>query len=167
VSFPTSTSQCRFPPIALDRAAKRASIPDSIRALREELSPCRAEMRHLSQVLRGPYDQREIEGRCRDVMASFQAVVPASRQEGPSVLLPLLKLYSAVKSPLELLIRHLSPDYRPQDPQRLANRTVTGRVFSKLLSTDSMYSLISHFLTPAEIRALDVSRRAGQRQPDR
>jgi hypothetical protein len=96
--------------IVLDRSSNRSGVPEAIRSLRDELAPVRAEMLQLSESLRGPYAQREIEGRCREVIASFEAVVPASRKAAGSFLLPLLRLYSAIKSPLDLLIKHLSPD---------------------------------------------------------
>lgn len=150
----------RLPPflsIVLDRATGRAAIPDAIRELRDELQPAREEMRHLSEALRGPFDQRQVESRCRDVQASFGAVVRAARKPDVSFLLPLLKLYSALKSPLDLLLKHLNPEYVPEDPRVLARRTVTGKIFSKLLATDSMQSLVTHYFTPAEIRSLEIS----------
>jgi hypothetical protein len=111
-------------------------------------------MRELSAVVRGPYGQREIEERCRDIKASFEAVVPGSRKRHPPFLLTLLQLYQGLKSPLELLLTHLNPDYQPRRPRSLGNRTVTGRMFSELLATDSMYTLVSQYLSPQEISSV-------------
>ena len=69
----------------------------------------------------------------------------------------MLKLYKAAKSPLDEVIKLLNPAYVPEDPRIIANRTVTGRVFSRLLATDSMHSLVTHFFSPQEIRALELS----------
>jgi hypothetical protein len=154
----------RLPPlvsIVLDRSSSRDSIPQTIRDLREELAPVRTEMLGLAESLRGPYNQRQVESRCRDVKASFEAVMPASRKPQTPFLLTLLQLYSAVKSPLDLVIKHLNPDYKPHDPRVLANRTVTGQKFTPLLAkTDSMYALLTHFFTEAEIRAMEASMRS-------
>ncbi len=147
--------------IVLDRATSRDSIPEAIRDLRDELEPVRREMLALSEAIRfRPYGQREIENRCKELRDSFGAVVRASRTPPSPIPLKLLELYSAAKSPLDLLIKHLNPEYSSQDPRVLANRTVTGRMFSRLLATDSISSLLSHFFTPTEIRALEISARA-------
>jgi len=147
--------------IVLDRAASRDSIPQSIRELREELAAVRAEMSRLSEGLRfRPYSQAQVESRCRELRESFQAVVAASRKPQRPLTLTLLQVYSTIKSPLNFLLKHLNPEYRSEDPRILANRTTTGKMFSKLLATDSMYSLVSHFLTSAEVRAVEGSVRS-------
>lgn len=143
--------------IVLDRAPSRTDIPKAIHELREELAPVRQEMLSLSTVVTGAYTQAEVERRCRAAKESFATVVKASRYSAPSPVLPLLKLYKAAKSPLDALIRILSPDYKPSDPRLIANRTVTGRMFSTLLATDSMHSLLSHFFTAAELTNLERS----------
>jgi len=157
---PDYSFSVKLPPllsIVLDRASRRDGIPEAIRELREELEPARNEIDRLSEMLRGPFDQRDVENRCRDVKASFQAVVRASRKPDVTFVLPLLRLYSALKSPLDLLLKHLNPEYVPEDPRVLARRTVTGKIFAKLLATDSMQSLVSHYFSPAEVRSLEVS----------
>ena len=148
--------------VVLDRAQSRETIPTAIRELRDELSPIRTEMLRFSEMVRGARRQKEIENDSRAIKASFEAVVRASRQQHGIILLPLLKLYKAMKSPLDLLINALNPAYTPKDPQWIANRTVTGRTFSKLLATDSMHSLVSNFFSDAEIRNLERSRHAPQ-----
>jgi hypothetical protein len=149
--------------IVLDRASDRDSIPQAVHEVRDELAPVREEMLRFSETLRfGAYDQRQVEARCRELKESFQAVVRASRKPHRPLVLTLLQLYSAVKSPIDLLLKHLNPEYRPEDPRLLARRTVTGRTFSTLLATDSMYSLLAHFFSPAEVRALEASRRLEQ-----
>jgi hypothetical protein len=112
----------------------------------------------LNQAIQGARDQKDIEARCKDVQESFAAALPASRRPRVSFLFPLLKLYKAAKSPLDALIKVLNPSFAPEDPRIIANRTVTGRVFSRLLATDSMHSLATTFFTNAEIRNLEASR---------
>lgn len=150
----------KLPPIlaiVLDRASRRSEIPDAITELREEVAPVRTELVGFNELVTGALDQRELESRCRAIKESFQAVVPASRFEAPSVVLPLLKLYRAVRTPLDWLISALNPAYRPEDPRIIANRTVTGRIFRELLRTDSMHSSLTHFFSESELRSLDRS----------
>jgi hypothetical protein len=161
-SVPDVELSVALPPlvaIVLDRASSRDNIPEAIRSLREELAPVRTEMLRFSDVVRSATGQREIETRSHDIKASFDAIVPASRRPR-TVVLPLLKLYRAIRSPLDSLISHLNPAYQPDDPRVLASRTVTGRTFSRLLATDSMYSLAKAFFTPTEIRNLERTFRA-------
>jgi hypothetical protein len=143
--------------IVLDRASRRSDLPAAILTLREELAPVRAEMLGFTDILRGAYTQVQVEEKCRDIRASFTAAFNASRRGGQSLLLPLLKLYKAVKSPLDPLISALNPDYVPGDPRVLADRTVTARTFAKLLRVDAMHSLLANMLTEAEIRSLSRS----------
>jgi hypothetical protein len=144
--------------IVLDRAKSRDTIPEAIHSLREELVPVRSEMLRFSEVIRSATGQRDIEARCRAIKASFDAIVAASSRP-KAVILPLLKLYRAIRSPLDSLITHLNPAYQPEDPRVLASRTVTGQTFSRLLTTDSMYSLVTNFFTQAEIRNLERTHR--------
>lgn len=147
--------------VVLDRASDRDSIPQAIHEVRDELAAVREEMLLFSETLRySAHDQRQVEARCRELKESFQAVVSASRKPQRPLVLTLLQLYSAAKSPIDLLLKHLNPEFRAEDPRVLAQRTVTGRMFSKLLATDSMYSLLAHFFTPAEVRALESSVRS-------
>ncbi|MHC4179215.1 MAG: hypothetical protein ACYSWU_17010 [Planctomycetota bacterium] len=150
--------------IVLTRAGNRSTIPEAITDLRGELAPVRKQMLALNQLVQGARTQKEIEAQCKDVQESFAAALPASRHPPVSFLFPLLKLYRAAKSPLDALIKLLNPSYAPEDPRIIANRTVTGRIFSRLLATDSMHSLITHFFTDAEIQNLEASR--ARRDPD-
>lgn len=143
--------------IVLDRAASRDDIPAQIRTLRAELAPVRRELHSLSQLLEGALDQRAIEERCKDVAQSFGAIVAASRLRDASLLLPLLKLFKAAKSPLDSVISALNPQYQPTDPRILADRTITGRTFARLLRTDSVAAMLKHHFTEAERRALATS----------
>jgi hypothetical protein len=143
--------------IVLDRAANRDDIPAQIRTLRAELAPVRQELHSLSALLEGALDQRAIEERCKDVAQSFSAVVAASRLRDASLLLPILKLYKLAKSPLDSVISALNPQYQPTDPRILADRTITGRTFARLLRTDSVVAMLKHHFTEAERRALAAS----------
>ena len=157
-SVPDMEAVVPLPPllaVALTRASNRSTIPAAINEMREELAPVRAELLGLAELVQSARKQVEIEQKCADVQRSFEAVLAASRYPEPSLLLPLLKLYKAAKSPLDTLIKMLNPEYIPRDPRQIANRTVTGRMFSKLLQTDSMHSLVTHFFTAAEIEALE------------
>ncbi|TDI41257.1 MAG: hypothetical protein E2P02_15265 [Acidobacteria bacterium] len=154
----------RIPPllsIVLDRASGRERIPESILDLREELTPARAEMLGLNEKLvelvKRPYDQTGVERWCRDIQRSFESIVPSSRHADRGILLPLLTFYHRLKDPLSEIIRQLNPNYESDNPRVLANRTVTGRVFSDLLATDSMYSLATDFFTETEIANLRES----------
>lgn len=145
--------------IVLDRAPDRGSIPDTVGELREELAAVRKEMLRFSELVSGALDQRQLENQFEDLKHSFGAVVRASREREASIVLPILKLYdSLVKKPLATAINWINPEYVPSDPRILANRTATGRTFSKLLQTDSMHSLVTHFLAEDEIRNLERSR---------
>jgi hypothetical protein len=157
---PDIDAAVQLPPllaIVLDRAPNRSAIPRAIRELRDELASVRVEMLGLSDLVQGARSQKEIERKCKSVQESFAAALPASRRPPVSFLLPLLKLYKASRSPLDEVIKLLNPAYVPEDPRIIANRTVTGRVFSHLLATDSMHSLVTHFFSPQEIRALELS----------
>lgn len=157
--IPVLDFSVKLPPllsIVLDRASDRDSIPVAIVELREELAPVRQEMWRFSEKISGALDQRELENQFVDLEHSFGAVVGASRKRKASIVLPVLKLYDAlVKKPLATAINWVNPEYVPNDPQILANRTATGRTFSKLLQTDSMHSLVTHFLADDEIRKLE------------
>jgi hypothetical protein len=157
---PDIDSAIPMPPmisIVLDRSADRAGIPEAIAGLRAELSAVRTEMLGLSDMVQGALSQKEIEQKCREVQQSFEAALPASRRPPVSLLLPILKAYRAVRSPLDELIKVLNPNFVPGDPRLLANRTVTGRLFSRLLATDSMHSMATHFFYPDEIAAIEHS----------
>jgi len=150
-----------LPPLAaivLTRAKTRDDIPRAIVEVREELAPVRREMLRLSEVVQGAGRQKDIEAQIQEAQNSFAAALPASRRPPVSFLFSLLKLYKAARTPLDALIKVLNPSYSPEDPRIIANRTVTGRIFSKLLNTDSMHSLVSYFFTDAEKKNLQVSR---------
>ena len=158
-SVPDFSVSVPVPPllaVVLDRSANRNAIPATIAALRDELAPVRREMLGFTEMLNGALNQKQLEERCRYLKESFAAAVPASRKSG-SILLPLLKLYRSARSPLDAVIKALNPDYKPDDPRILANRTVTGRVFSQLLKTDAVQSMMRYHFTPAEIRAVEQS----------
>lgn len=157
---PDITEVIPVPPlvaIVLDRANRRSDLPAVILTLREELAPIRAELSGFSDILRGSFNQIQIEEKCGDIRASFAATFKASRRRDQSFLLPLLKLYKAVKSPLDPLIAALNPEYVPGDPRVLADRTVTARTFAGLLRVDSMHSLLTNILTEAEVQSLNRS----------
>lgn len=145
--------------VVLDRAATRNGIPEAISDLREETAIARKELVGFSELVRGARTQKDIENRCKEIKASFEAVVPASRKRQASIILPFLKLWKVAKTPLDTLIHALNPDYQPEDARLLANRTVTGRTFAKLFATDSMHSLLTHFFTRAELKNLEKSLR--------
>jgi len=144
--------------IVLTRATSRDDIPRAIVEVREELELVRREMLRLNDVVQGAGRQKDVEAQVREAQNSFAAALPASRRPPVSFLFPLLKLYKAAKTPLDALIKVLNPNYSPGDPRIIANRTVTGRVFSKLLATDSMHSLVTYFFTDAEKKNLQLSR---------
>lgn len=143
--------------IVMDRAPSRDALPAAIHELRAELSNVRLELQGFGDMVRGAYNQAEVERRCQDIRRSFEASFRASRYPTPSFLLPLLKLYKCVKSPLDALIKALNPLYEPEDPRVLADRTVTSRTFQKLLRVDAMHSLLGTMLTATEIRRLEQS----------
>jgi hypothetical protein len=143
--------------IVLDRANRRSDLPATILALREELASVRTELLGFSDILRGAYNQVQVEQKCQDIRASFTATFKASRLEEQPFILPLLKLYKAVKSPLDPLIAALNPDYVRGNPRVLADRTVTAKTFARLLRVDAMHSLLANMLTGAEIRSLNRS----------
>ncbi len=156
---PSVRSVIPLPPlvaIVLDRSNSRASIPETIVALREELQPVRNEMAQFEGMLRGGLPQKEIEDRLRFIEESFEATFKASRHP-KTVLLPLLKLYKNVRSPLDTIIKYINPDYQPSNPRFVASRTATGRAFMGLLDTDSMHTLVSHFLSLSEVRNIQHS----------
>jgi len=142
---PEIESSVRLPPliaIVLSRASNRDSIPQAIFQLREELNPVRREILRLNEVIAGPYNQVELEQEWRRRTQSFEAIFAASRYQGSKVILPLLKLYKAFRKPVDELIKIFNPYFKSDDPSKLANRTVTGRIFSNLLVTDSMHCLL-------------------------
>lgn len=141
--------------IVLTRSKNRSDIPKTIMELREELNKVRNEMAGLSEIIRTEMSQAKIEQQCKEVKASFEAIVPASRHNEPKVFLPLLRLYKAFKSPVDTLIQLLNPKYVPENPKIIANRTVTGKMFSELLVTESMYSMLHKMFTHAEISNLE------------
>ena len=153
----------RLPPllsIVLSRAANRNSIPDAIQEVRDEIANVRRELVTFSDIVIGSTGESDIEEHCRCIQASFEQTFPASRQPKESVLLPLLRLYKHVKSPLEAAITFLNPRYQPSDPHIIANRTITGKMFTALLVTDSMHSMLRRFFTDAEITALERDKHA-------
>lgn len=155
---PSIESNIQLPPlisIVLSRASSRDSIPEAITSLREELSDMRKEILRFNHMISGAYNQVELEKECKRISQSFDAIFAASRYEGSNVIYPLLKLYNAFTKPISELIKLLNPNFTPDDPRILANRTLTGRMFSNLLITDSMHSLVSHFFTKTEIKSLE------------
>lgn len=142
--------------IVLDRSRSRDSIPETINELREELSPVRKELVGFGDFVRGANNQVEIERRCQDIIRSFDSIVPASRWEKAPVY-SLLKLYKVIKSPLDWIMSMTNPNYVPSNPKFLAERTLTGRVFSKYLKTDSMHSLLSSYLSDPEVSNLEYA----------
>jgi hypothetical protein len=144
--------------IVLTRAHVRDDIPNAIVEVRGELAPVRREMLRLNEVVQGAGRQKDIEAQVKEAQSSFAAVLPASRRPPVSFMFPLLKLYKAAKTPLDALIKVLNPNYKPEDPRIVANRTVTGSVFTNLMNTDSMHSLVSSFFTDAEKKNLEISR---------
>jgi hypothetical protein len=149
--------------IVLDRVTTRSDIPAVIRALRDELEPIRAEMLGFSDMLRGAYNQVQIEQKCSSIRASFAATFKASRLSEQPFILPLLKLYKTAKSPLDPLIAALNPDYVPGDPRVVADHTLTSSTFARLLRVDAMHSLLAAILTDAEIRSLGTSASANRK----
>lgn len=149
----------RLPPllsIVLTRAKSRNDIPSVIFELREELALVRAEFDKFSELVKSSFSEREIEDSCKRIQNSFNATFTASRESNSKILLPLLKLYRGFKNPLESIIKVLNPSFELSDPHLLANRTITGKTFSRLLKTDSMHSLLTHFFTEAELRNLEI-----------
>ncbi|MGH8544513.1 MAG: hypothetical protein ACREX3_12975, partial [Gammaproteobacteria bacterium] len=152
--------------IVLTRARTRDDIPKAIIEVRDELAAVRREMLRLNEVVQGAGRQKDIEEQVNEAQKSFAAALPASRRPPVSFLFPLLKLYKAARTPLDALMKVLNPNYSPEDPRIVANRTITGRVFSELLNTDSMHSLVSHFFTEAEKRNLEISRAQSRNHRD-
>ena len=148
--------------IVLDRSCNREDIPRSIHELRDELTSARDELLGLnefySDVMRGSYNQVEIEDRCNYVRESFEAAFKASRHKEGAFFLPLLKLYRGIKNPLDTIINMLNPNYRSENSHTVADRTVTGKMFSDLLVTDSMHSILTHFFTKTEINNLNATK---------
>ena len=142
--------------IVLTRASSRDSIPEAIESLREELNPIRIELLDFNNMITGSYNQVELENKCKIITQSFEAIFSASRYQGSTVIYPLLKLYKTMKKPLDELMKKFNPNFVPEDPRTVANRTLTGKMLSNLLITDSMHSLVSHYFTKAEIRNLEV-----------
>ncbi len=157
----------RLPPllsIVLTRAKRRNDIPQVILELREELIPVRIEFDRFSNLVKSSFNEREIEDYCKRIQNSFDATFTASRESNSKVLLPLLKLYRGFKNPLESIIKVLNPSFELSDPHLLANRTNTGKTFSKLLKTDSMHSLLTYFFTKAELNSLDMDYKQTQKK---
>lgn len=160
-ALPEFEMNIHLPPlltIVLDRCSIREDIPRSIHELREELTAARNELLGLnefsSEIMHGSYNQVEIEDRCNHVRESFEAAFKASRHKEGVFFLPWLKLYRGIKNPLDSIINLLNPNYESKNPQTVADRTVTGKMFSELLVTDSMHSILTHFFTRAEINNL-------------
>ena len=59
-------------------------------------------------------------------------------------------------APVDGLISIFDPSHTERSPRSLANRTITGKMFSGLMVTDSMHSLMTHFFTAHEIRKLEL-----------
>lgn len=149
----------RLPPllsIVLTRAKGRDDIPRAIFELREELAKVRVEFDRFAELVKSSFNEGEIEDSCKRIQNSFDAIFTASRETNSKVLLPLLKLYRGFKNPLESIIKVLNPSFELSDPHLLANRTITGKTFSKLLKTDSMHTLLTYFFTEAELRSLEM-----------
>lgn len=161
--IPDIDSNFLLPPltsIVLTRAKSRDEIPQAIFSLRDELLAVRQEMLGFSESIKSEKSQAEIEERCKKIKESFEATFPASRHKESKVILPLLQLYKAFKSPVDTLLELLNPNFVPNNPKIIANRTVTGKMFSNLLVTEAMYSLLNRFFTQAEIRNLERSYKA-------
>jgi len=141
--------------IVLTRAKNRETIPEAIFSLREELNPVRKEMLGFSESIKTNCNQAEIEAHCKKIKESFEATFAASRYQESKVVLPLLQLYKAFKSPVDTLLEVLNPNFLPNNPKMIANRTVTGKMFSKLLITEGMHSLLKRFFTRSEIKSLE------------
>jgi len=149
----------RLPPlisIVLTRARNRDDIPRIITEIRDELKKVRAEFMTFSDLVKSSFTDVEIEDSCKRIQNSFNATFKASREDKSKILLPILKLYRGFKNPLESVIKILNPSFELSDPHLLANRTVTAKTFSKLLRTDSMHSLLTHFFTKSELNSLEL-----------
>lgn len=164
---PTIESNIQLPPlmsIILTEATSRETIPDAMLSLRDKLQDIRKEILTFNQMITGSYNQIELEAECKRISESFNSIFAASRYDGSKVIFPLLKLYKFFKSPFNELLKTYNPNYTPTDPRVLANRTLTGKMFSELLITDSMHSLVSHFFTQAEVRSLEHDARKNKKK---
>lgn len=151
----------RLPPllsIVLDRANSRDSLPEIIQEMRAEMAQSRHEMHRFSEIVQGACGEAEIENRCQRIQESFDATFKASRQKKASRVFSILRLYKALKSPLETAMNALNQSYKISDPHLLASRTITGKMFSSYLATDSMHTLLGHFFTKSEIAALEKTK---------
>jgi hypothetical protein len=155
---PIIESNILLPPllsIVLTRAKSRDSIPEAIVELRDELQVVRNEIESFNSMISGAYNQVELEKECKRVSESFESAFSASRYDGSKVIFPLLKLREALTKPFHVLRGIFDPNFVPHDPRIVANRTLTGKMFSNLLITDSMHSLLTHYFTSSEIKALE------------
>lgn len=148
----------RLPPllsIVLTRARNRDDIPRAINEIKAELKKVRTEFMSFAEIVKSSNNEGEIEDSCKRIQNSFEATFKASRESRSRILLPILKLYRGFKNPLESVIKVLNPSFEISDPHLLANRTITAKTFSKLLKTDSMHTLLSHFFTQSELMSLE------------
>ena len=158
---PNIESNILLPPllsIVLTRAKSRDTIPEAISEVRDELTLVRDEILTFNETIRGSSNQVELEQECKRITESFESAFSASRYHGSKIIYPLLKLYKAFKNPLDEIITKLDPSHKPKDPRVLANRTLTGKMFSDLLVTDSMHSLLTNYFTKAEIQSLEKNK---------
>ncbi len=147
--------------ILLDRAKDRTSIVEAISELRQATVEVRKQLSELDQRMQSAINQAEREEIARFYMTSFESIADWARYTNVARRQQIIyDLISVPRTFLDLAIKIFNPDWRIVSPRRMANRTVTGRVFSELLRTDTAETIMNHFLTKAEIEVLEREARA-------
>jgi hypothetical protein len=157
---PIIDESIKFPPllaIILTRAQNRNKIPEAIHELRDEIEKVRHEMLTFSNMIKNGKDQATIEKYSKAIQSSFDSTFAASRYGGPDLIAPLIKLYSGIKNPFDTYLSLINDAYKLETPKQLATRTTTGKMFSKLLKTESVFHLAEKHFTQTEIGNLRAS----------
>jgi hypothetical protein len=161
--------------IVLNRLTNRQDLVAIVRELREELSPCRAELVDLNRIVTHSTDQADIERRSGRIAESFAAIIPESRLSGAQRIQRRLFSFQRLVRPLISLIagfwtkndtsidaiagsvNQISQEVLESD--KIIDRTVTANMFSELTNTESVQSLMKHHFTTAELASLERSDR--------
>ena len=168
----------RLPPllaIVLSRARSRQEIPTAVRELHDQLGPIRYELYEFDQMVRTEPDQVKLENKARYIQESFATIVPDSRENLGQrnlvriwhLLKSIQKAYGIAINPTLLNAEELrslmaSASAAVVEDRSIVDRTMSARVFSDLLRTDSVVQLLKRHFSELELKALEKTFKTGQ-----
>jgi len=164
----------KLPPllsIALSRANSRATLPTTLKELREELGPARADLNALNDLRNSSaLSQADVYALQRRINEAFDAIVPeallTTGERRKRRLLTAyncfrsaLKAYTIAANPMAVTEMQLLGAFNAMRDavatQRIVARSVTAATMAELLRIESMQNLLTTHFTDVELRLLE------------